>query len=126
MPSRNLFFCANTTGCGNGAKVKIKINANIQFPLFKQIPASMNLSIVECLGYLAASLTTISFVPQAWQIWKRRSAEGVSLGMYSIFVSGIGAWLIYGGLIGSWPLVFSNAITFLLSGMILLMKLRFG
>lgn len=82
--------------------------------------------LIDILGYVSACLTTISFAPQAWLIWKRRSADGVSLGMYSVFVAGIGCWLIYGFLIQSWPLVASNTVTFLLSGMILLMKLRFG
>ncbi|MGC3964546.1 MAG: SemiSWEET transporter [Rhodocyclaceae bacterium] len=86
----------------------------------------MAIPIVELLGYFAACLTTISFLPQALLIWKHRSAKGVSLSMYSVFVTGIGCWLIYGFFIGSWPLVVSNAVTFLLSGMILLMKLRFG
>ncbi|MFT4174462.1 MAG: SemiSWEET transporter [Rhodocyclaceae bacterium] len=86
----------------------------------------MQLSLIEMLGYFAAFLTTVSFAPQAWLIWKNRSAEGVSLGMYSVFVSGIGCWLIYGLFIDAWPLVVANAVTFVLSGMILLMKLRFG
>lgn len=86
----------------------------------------MNHLLIEVLGYVAAALTTISFAPQAWLIWKNRSAAGVSLGMYSVFVTGIGVWLIYGVLIESWPLVASNAATFLLSGLILVMKLRYA
>jgi MtN3 and saliva related transmembrane protein len=86
----------------------------------------MNSMFVEILGYVAATLTTISFAPQAWLIWKNRSAKGISLGMYSAFVTGIGVWLIYGFLINAWPLVASNAITFVLSGLILSMKVRYG
>ncbi|MFA9441912.1 SemiSWEET transporter [Uliginosibacterium sp. sgz301328] len=82
--------------------------------------------LIELLGFLAACLTTVSFLPQAWLIWKTRSAKGVSLGMYCVFVTGVGCWLIYGFLIGAWPLIIANAITFALSGMILVMKLRFG
>ncbi|HSD36244.1 MAG TPA: SemiSWEET transporter [Rhodocyclaceae bacterium] len=81
---------------------------------------------IEFLGYVAATLTTISFAPQAWLVWKRRSAEGISLGMYSLFVTGIGCWLVYGFYIRSWPLFLANIITFVLSGFILAMKLRFG
>lgn len=86
----------------------------------------MNHLFIEVLGYLAASLTTISFAPQAFLIWKTRSTKSISLGMYSAFVTGIGVWLVYGLLISSWPLVVSNGITFVLSGLILGMKLRFG
>ncbi|HSD38195.1 MAG TPA: SemiSWEET transporter [Rhodocyclaceae bacterium] len=81
---------------------------------------------VEILGYISACLTTISFAPQAWLVWKTRSAAGVSLGMYSLFVTGIGCWLVYGYFIQSWPLFLSNLVTFVLSGFILGMKLRFG
>jgi MtN3 and saliva related transmembrane protein len=86
----------------------------------------MNHLFIEILGYLAAALTTLSFAPQAFLIWKTRSTKSISLGMYSAFVAGIGVWLIYGFLISSWPLVASNGITFVLSGTILCMKLRFG
>ncbi|WP_374399243.1 SemiSWEET transporter [Niveibacterium sp.] len=86
----------------------------------------MNPIFVDVLGYLAATLTTVAFVPQAWLTWKTRSAHGVSLGMYSVFVCGIAMWLIYGLLISAWPVVIANIITLLLALFILSMKLRFG
>lgn len=86
----------------------------------------MNHLFIETLGYLAAALTTLSFAPQAFLIFKTRSTHSISLGMYSAFVTGIGFWLVYGLLISSWPLVVSNGVTFILSGLILCLKLRFG
>ena len=80
----------------------------------------------DLLGYCAATLTTISFVPQAWLTWKSRSAHGVSLGMYSIFVCGVGLWLAYGLLIGSLPIIAANMVTLLLAGAVLVAKLRFA
>lgn len=80
----------------------------------------------EVLGYLAACLTTAAFVPQAWLTWKTRSAHGVSLGMYSVFVSGVALWIVYGLLAHAWPVVAANIVTFLLALFILVMKLRFG
>lgn len=80
----------------------------------------------DLIGYLAATLTTIAFVPQAWLTWKSRKAEGVSLGMYAIFTTGVGAWLAYGLLLGAWPIVAANTITLVLALFILVMKLRFG
>lgn len=80
----------------------------------------------DLLGYCAATLTTISFVPQAWLTWKSRSAHGVSLGMYSIFITGVAGWLVYGIAIGSVPVIVANAITLALALFILVMKLRFG
>ncbi|GAA5161847.1 SemiSWEET transporter [Viridibacterium curvum] len=80
----------------------------------------------DLIGFAAASLTTAAFVPQAWLTWKTRSAKGVSLGMYSVFVTGVALWLIYGLQIGALPVVIANAITLALASFILIMKLRFG
>lgn len=80
--------------------------------------------IVETIGYVAAFLTTIAFLPQAIQSWRTRDLSGVSLGMYSLFTSGVGLWLIYGLVIEKWPLILANAATFALALSILILKLR--
>ncbi|MBU0588262.1 MAG: SemiSWEET transporter [Gammaproteobacteria bacterium] len=79
----------------------------------------------ELIGYLAASLTTTSFVPQAWLTFKTRDVSGISLGMYSVFTTGIAMWLLYGLLIAAWPIVAANTVTLALSASILGMKLRY-
>jgi MtN3 and saliva related transmembrane protein len=79
---------------------------------------------IEGLGYAAAVLTTLSFAPQAWLVFRTRDVSGVSLGMYGAMVGGVLLWLAYGVLIGSWPLVAANGVTLALSGSILVMKLR--
>ena len=79
----------------------------------------------ELIGYLAATLTTIAFIPQALHTWRLRSAHGVSLGMYAIFASGVALWLVYGLLLGAWPLIIANAATLVLALFILAMKVRF-
>ena len=83
-------------------------------------------TLVDAVGSLAAILTTISFVPQAWHSFKTRDVSGVSLGMYSVFTVGVALWLAYGLLLGAWPIVIANAITLALALAILVMKLRFG
>ena len=75
------------------------------------------------VGYLAATLTTAAFVPQALLTWKTRRAEGVSLLMYSIFVVGVALWLAYGWLIDAWPIIAANAVTLFLATFILIMKI---
>jgi MtN3 and saliva related transmembrane protein len=86
----------------------------------------MNFAAADLIGYLAASLTTSAFIPQAWLTWKTRSAAGVSLGMYCVFTTGVALWLIYGLLSEAWPVVVANTVTLSLAAFILLMKLRFG
>lgn len=79
---------------------------------------------VDLLGYLAACLTTLSFAPQAWLVFRSRNVDGISLGMYGAMTSGVLLWLVYGLLIGSWPLVAANVVTLSLAGSILVMKVR--
>lgn len=81
---------------------------------------------MDAIGYLAAALTTAAFVPQAWLTWKTRRADGVSLGMYALFTAGVALWLVYGFVIGAWPIVVANAITLALALFILVMKIRCG
>jgi len=71
-------------------------------------------------------LTTAAFVPQAWRIWKTRSARDLSLPMYAIFTTGVALWLVYGIQIGSLPVIASNAVTLLLAAAVLAMKLKYG
>ncbi len=80
----------------------------------------------EWIGYLAASLTTLSFVPQVWRTWKTRHTKDISLRMYLLLTSGIALWLVYGLRIGAWPIILANAITLLLAGTVLALKLRHG
>jgi MtN3 and saliva related transmembrane protein len=79
----------------------------------------------ELVGYLAAALTTCSFIPQAWLAFRTRDVRGVSLGMYSAFTVGVGLWLAYGVLLAAWPIIVANAITLTLAASILGMKLRY-
>ena len=79
---------------------------------------------IELIGYSAAFLTTIAFLPQAIQSWRTRDLSGISLGMYSLFTVGVGLWLIYGWIIEKWPLILANALTFALALSILIIKIR--
>ena len=79
---------------------------------------------IEIIGYCAAFLTTIAFLPQAIQSWRTRDLSGISVGMYSLFTTRVGLWLIYGLIIERWPLILANALTFVLAFSILVLKLR--
>ena len=80
---------------------------------------------IEAIGYVAATLTTVSFVPQLLRVVKLRTARDISFGMFLIFTAGTFAWLVYGVLAHSRPVWIANAVTFVLSLSILVLKLRF-
>jgi len=80
---------------------------------------------IDMIGYAAASMTTVSFLPQLIRVVKLRSARDISLGMFLIFTAGTVFWLIYGILVHSLPVSIANGLTLVLSASILFCKLRF-
>ena len=84
-----------------------------------------SMSLINTIGTIAAIISTASFVPQVWHTFKTRDVRGISLSMYSVFTVGVSCWLVYGLLLGAWPIIIANAITLTLAISILVMKLRF-
>jgi MtN3 and saliva related transmembrane protein len=82
----------------------------------------MSLDLRDVVGYSAAILTTVAFVPQALKSWQTRDLSGVSLPMYSLFTLGVALWLAYGIILGEWPIIVANTITLALSGAVLALK----
>lgn len=83
------------------------------------------MSLVDAIGYLAAILTTASFLPQALQILRTRETKDISLSMYLAFSAGVALWIVYGLFNRSWPLLAANVVTLVLALSILGMKLRY-
>lgn len=79
----------------------------------------------DLLGYAAAALTTVSFVPQVLHTWKTRRSAGVSLVMVALFTAGVACWLAYGLILGALPVIVANAVTLALALLLLALKLRF-
>ncbi|HTI86978.1 MAG TPA: SemiSWEET transporter [Alphaproteobacteria bacterium] len=82
------------------------------------------MSGVSLIGYAAAVLTTIAFVPQAVRAWTTRSTGDISLSMFVMLTVGIVLWFVYGVLNRDWPLMTANFVTGLLAGSILYCKIR--
>lgn len=76
------------------------------------------------IGYIAASLTTVAFVPQTYQSWKTKNLSGISLQMYLLFTLGVACWMIYGYLIDSLPVLIANTLTLLMASSILFLKIQ--
>jgi len=83
----------------------------------------MTFDLGALLGYPAAFLTTIAFVPQALHSWRTRDLSGISLPMYSLFTLGVAMWLGYGLVIGSLPVIAANAVTLVLASVVLWLKI---
>lgn len=81
--------------------------------------------MADWIGIVAGTLTTIAFVPQVLRVWRTRTARDLSLATFAIFMTGVALWLVYGVMIASVPIVLANAVTLVLAGSIVLMKIAF-
>ena len=77
------------------------------------------------IGSIAAILTTFAFLPQVVKVIKTKDTESIALGMYLMQVLGIALWLAHGLVIQDLPLILANSVSFILSGTILVYKIRY-
>lgn len=63
-------------------------------------------------------------MPQVVRTIRTRDTHAISLWMYLMFCSGVALWGIYGLLLGSWPIMIANGVTFGLSAVVLYLKAR--
>lgn len=77
----------------------------------------------EIIGYIAATLTTVSFLPQAILTIKTKNTESLSLSMYSAFTLGVFFWLVYGLYMADKAIIVANAFTLVLATSILYVKI---
>ncbi len=81
---------------------------------------------VTILGLVAAVLTTVAFMPQAFKAWKTKSTRDISLGTFTVLAIGLILWLVHGLMVNSLPLIVANAITAPLALSIVALKLKYG
>jgi len=79
---------------------------------------------LDALGFIAAALTSLSFIPQVVKIILTRDTSGISLYMYFLFVVGVACWLAWGYWEGQVPVMLANGLTLALSGTVLLLKIH--
>lgn len=78
------------------------------------------------LGYLAAILGTICWIPQARQAWISRDTRGLSLVANLMVLATVTSWLIYGILLQDLPIILANSCAALIVSSIIVAKLKFG
>lgn len=78
---------------------------------------------VTIIGYIAATLGTICWVPQMLKTWISRETKNLSLWANLLMLANLTMWLTYGILLGAWPLIVANLISILFVGSIVTAKL---
>lgn len=84
------------------------------------------MKFVKLLGFVAGALTTFSFLPQLFRVYRRKSAKDLSYGYLLAFAVGVSLWLVYGILVSDTPIVMTNAVTLALVLGIGGMKIAYG
>ena len=83
-------------------------------------------NLATVVGAVAGVLSVAAFVPQAWRIIRRRSADDVSLAMYLTLIAASLLWMFYAWVLGSMPLFFTNLVIGAIAVLISLLKIRHG
>jgi len=80
---------------------------------------------ITFIGFIAATCTTLAFLPQAIKTIKTKHTKDLSFVTYFVLTIGIFIWLVYGLIINDFPLIIANAITFLFAFIILMLKIKY-
>lgn len=83
------------------------------------------MNITEIIGFLGASLTTVSFLPQVRKSFKNKSTGDLSIWMLLLFTAGVGLWLVYGLFLGSYPIIIANALTLIFNLTLIVLKIKY-
>lgn len=78
---------------------------------------------LDVIGAIAGGLTTLAFVPQVVKTLRTRQTRDISTAMWTLFCAGVALWLVYGVILGAWPIIVANLLTLVLAGMVLAVKL---
>lgn len=80
------------------------------------------------IGFFAAILTTIAYIPQTIKTMHSHHTRDLSLPMYILITSGSFSWSIYGFLIQDSPVLLANIVVFVASSFTLyfIIKDRLG
>ncbi|MCW7462523.1 SemiSWEET transporter [Leptospira limi] len=78
------------------------------------------------IGYVAAFLTTVSFLPQVLRVVMTKQTRDISRNMYIMFFFGVVLWFVYGILKSDFPIILANVVTLFFVTIILYYKLNEG
>lgn len=80
---------------------------------------------IKILGFIAGTITSITFIPQVLQIWKTKSAKDISILMLSLLIIGVSLWLAYGIVVKDMAIIYTNGMVLAMSLLMLYFKFRF-
>lgn len=83
------------------------------------------MNATEILGMVAGTISSVTFLPQVIKTWQSKSAKDISLWMFLLVTFSVVLWLIYGIILGSIPIIYTNAMVLIMSLIMLWFKFKF-
>lgn len=68
---------------------------------------------------------SLGYYPQAWKVWKTKSAQDISIPAFCIFAFGTASWFLYGLYLHDWTIMSSFGLGVIGSWTILILTLRY-
>jgi MtN3 and saliva related transmembrane protein len=84
------------------------------------------MEVVNILGFVAGTLTTVSLLPQMIKTWRTKSAKDISLEMFCILAAGVLLWIIYGIRIMAYPIIICNSVSLAFIAMNIVLKIKYN
>ena len=81
---------------------------------------------IEIVGHTGAFLSSVTFIPQVYRVWKTKSATDLSMTMMLIVFTSTLIWLVYGIALMLWPVIVANSIICALSLMLIYFKIGYS
>jgi MtN3 and saliva related transmembrane protein len=83
------------------------------------------LDLATVIGLTAAFLTTFAFLPQSIKTIKTKHTKDLSLSTLIMVDFGLVAWLVYGLMTNSLPVIAANTVSIVIMTIILYMKIKY-
>ena len=80
---------------------------------------------IQLAGHVGAFLSSVTFIPQVYRVWKTKSANDLSMTMMVIVFISTVIWLVYGVALMLWPVILANSVIAVPSLMLIYFKLTF-
>jgi MtN3 and saliva related transmembrane protein len=82
--------------------------------------------MIKIIGFAAAILSTLSFLPQVIKSLRTRRMEDINLLFLVMLIAGLLLWTVYGFMLGELPLIAANVVTLALNFVLLGLKLKYN
>ena len=82
------------------------------------------MKFISALGFVAAALTSLSYIPQVQKALPKDSTGDLSLKMLVALFAGLALWIVYGLMVEDIVIVIANCVGGALVGVVLGCKVR--